>query len=123
MLAGKPKEGARMKRISLLLAVAVAAAAIVVATGAAAAPLTGTVGPGFTITMTKKTTRAGLYTFRISDRSSSHNFHLKGPGVNRAITTVAGTGLRTFTVRLRRGVYTFYCEPHAFSMRGTLRVT
>lgn len=112
-----------MKRITLLLAGAVAAAAIVVATGAAAAPLTGTVGPGFTITMTKKVTRAGLYTFRISDRSSIHNFHLRGPGVNRAITTVGGTGIRTYTVRLRRGLYRFFCDPHASTMHGTLRVT
>jgi plastocyanin len=112
-----------MKRISLLVAGAIVAAAIVVATGAAAPPLAGTVGPGFTIRMTKKTTAAGLYTFRILDRSSDHNFHLRGPGVNRAITTVAGTGLRTFTVRLRRGVYTFFCEPHSFSMKGTLKVT
>jgi plastocyanin len=112
-----------MKRIALLLAGAGATAAIVVATAAAAPVLTGTVGPGFTITLAKKTTRAGLYTFRIADRSSNHNFHLTGPGVNRMITTVGGTGVRTFTVRLRRGVYRYVCDPHAFSMRGTLRVT
>jgi plastocyanin len=112
-----------MKRILLLVAAALAAAAVVVATAAAAPLLTGTVGPGFTITLSKKTVRAGLYTFRISDRSSDHNFHLTGPGVDRMITTVGGTGVRTFTVRLRRGLYRFVCDPHSFSMRGTLRVT
>ena len=50
--------------------------------------LTGTVGPGFTITLktrTKavKTLAPSKYTFVINDRSNIHNFHLTGPGVNK----------------------------------------
>ena len=32
--------------------------------------------------MAKKPTKAGKYTLVVSDKSSIHNFHLKGPGVN-----------------------------------------
>jgi hypothetical protein len=35
--------------------------------------LTGTDGPGFTITMSKKTVKAGTYTIVISDKSNIHN--------------------------------------------------
>ena len=50
--------------------------------------LNGTVGPGFTITLTqggKKVTKlkAGTYVFKIADKSKIHNFHLTGPGVNK----------------------------------------
>jgi hypothetical protein len=37
--------------------------------------LTGTDGPGFTITMNKKSVAAGKYVITIHDRSSIHNFH------------------------------------------------
>ena len=58
--------------------------------------LNGTVGPGFTITLkkgSKKVTKlkAGTYMFKIADKSSIHNFHLTGPGVNKK-TSVGGQG-------------------------------
>jgi plastocyanin len=37
-------------------------------------------------------------------------------------TSVGGKGFRTFMVTLKRGTYTFQCDPHAFSMKGTFRV-
>jgi ABC-type Zn2+ transport system substrate-binding protein/surface adhesin len=40
--------------------------------------LTGTVGPGFTITMNKKTVNAGKYVITIHDLASIHDFHLTG---------------------------------------------
>ena len=43
--------------------------------------MTGTVGPGFTITMNKKTVKAGTYAITIRDLASIHDFHLTGPGV------------------------------------------
>ena len=42
----------------------------------------GTVGPGFTITMASKPKKAGKIKLVVADKSSIHNFHLTGPGVN-----------------------------------------
>jgi plastocyanin len=84
--------------------------------------LTGTDGPGFTITMSKKTVRAGTYKIVIRDRSSIHNFHLTGPGVNKK-TSVAAVGTTTWTVKLKKGTYKFVCDPHVSIMRGVLKVT
>jgi hypothetical protein len=93
-----------------------------------ATPLAGTVGPGFTIFLKKAGTRVttlrrGSYAITVTDRSDFHNFRLRGPGVNRAITGVSFVGRRTVTVTLRPGRYTFLCDPHADSMRKSFRVT
>ena len=84
--------------------------------------LTGTVGPGFTITLKSRTKAVktlvpAKYTFVINDRSNLHNFHLSGPGVNKK-TTVAFTGTTRWTVTLRAGTYTYVCDPHATAMMG-----
>ena len=91
--------------------------------------LSGTTGPGFTITLKKggmkvKTLRPGTYRLTVSDKSSQHDFVLTGPGVrNLRITGLAATGTRSKTVRLRRGTYTYYCTPHrSHGMRGTFTV-
>lgn len=110
------------------LAVACAAALIAVAAfaaPAAAAPakkLIATDGPGFTITVNKKTVKAGTYVIIVRDRSKIHNFHLIGPGVNKA-TSVAAVKTYTWKVKLKRGTYRFICDPHASIMKGTLKVT
>jgi plastocyanin len=82
----------------------------------------GTVGPGFTITMAKKPTKAGKAKLVIADKSSIHNFHLTGPGVN-VKTSVSATGTKTFTVTLKKGTYRFVCDPHASSMKGSFKVS
>ena len=98
------------------------AALSVVAVAVAATPTyNGTVGPGFTITMAKKPTKAGKIKLVISDKASDHNFRLKGPGVNVA-TSVAAKGTKTFTVTLKKGKYTFLCDPHASSMKGSFTI-
>jgi plastocyanin len=84
--------------------------------------LIGTDGPGFTITMSKKTVKAGTYTIVINDRSNIHNFRLTGPGVNK-LTSVPWVGKKTWTVKLKKGIYRFVCDPHPTSMKGVLRVT
>jgi plastocyanin len=84
--------------------------------------LTGTVGPGFTITMNKKTVKAGTAVITIRDLASIHDFHLTGPGVNKA-TSVSGTGTTKWTVKLKKGTYTFVCDPHRTIMHGVLHVT
>jgi plastocyanin len=57
----------------------------------------------------------------VNDQAAQHNFHLTGPGVDRA-TTVAGTGVESWTVTLTTGTYTYVCDPHADGMRGTFTV-
>jgi plastocyanin len=84
--------------------------------------LTGTVGPGFTITMNKKTVKAGRYVIIIRDRSSIHNFHLTGPGINKT-TSVPAVHTTKWTVTLKKGTYHFVCDPHRSIMHGILKVT
>jgi plastocyanin len=84
--------------------------------------LSGTDGPGFTITMTKKTVKAGTYLITIHDRSSIHDFHLTGPGVNK-VTSVPSVGTTKWKVKLKKGTYHFVCDPHRTIMHGILKVT
>jgi plastocyanin len=84
--------------------------------------LTGTVGPGYTITMNKKTVKAGTSVITIHDLAPIHDFHLTGPGVDKK-TSVTGTGTTKWTVRLKKGTYHFVCDPHHTIMHGVLKVT
>ena len=113
----------------LLVALAAATAALVVALPAQTATptLVGTVGPGFTITLTqggKKVTKlkAGSYVFKIADKASDHNFHLTGPGVNK-MTTVKAKGNYTWKLTLKKGTYKFVCDPHKAFMKGSFTVS
>lgn len=87
-----------------------------------------TVGPGPTISLRTRSgrritrVRRGRYRIVVGDRSRMHNFHLRGPRVNKR-TTVAFRGTATWTLILRPGRYNFVCDPHARSMRGSFRVT
>jgi plastocyanin len=113
--------------IAALLAAALAAAA----PSAPAAPtkLVASVGPGFTITLTKggkKVTslKAGAYSITVNDKSTFHNFHLTGPGGVNKKTTVGFKGTpKAWTVRFRKGTYRYVCDPHATMMKGSFKVT
>ncbi len=89
--------------------------------------LTGSVGPGFTISLrdargrSLKRVTAGTYRITVRDRSSNHNFHLTGRGINKA-TAVPFRGTVTWSVRLKKGMYRFVCDPHRQTMRGSFRV-
>ena len=119
-----------MSRIRLALAaacVALVAAASAFGSGTATPKLTGTVGPGFTITLKKGTTKvaklkAGKYKIVIKDLASTHNFHLSGPGVNKK-TSVGAKGTSTWTVTLKKGTYRYVCDPHASIMKGKFTVS
>jgi plastocyanin len=122
----------RSTRTRALLVSAVAVAALATAGSGSAATVktvNGTVGPGFTIGLTmqgKKVTKlkAGApYRFVISDRSSIHDFHLSGPGLNRVVTSVEYTGTKSFVLRLKKGSYRFVCDPHAEIMHGSFHVS
>jgi hypothetical protein len=69
-----------------------------------------------------KSVKAGRYRIKIEDKATIHNFRLKGPGFNRA-TSVRGKTEAIWVVKLRKGTYTFLCNPHATTMRGKFRVT
>jgi plastocyanin len=84
--------------------------------------LTGTVGPGYTISMNKKTVKAGTYVITIHDLASIHDFHLMGAGVNKAMS-ISGTGTAKWTVKLKKQTYHFQCDPHQTIMHGVLKVT
>jgi plastocyanin len=107
---------------SITAAATVAVLAIGGTSSAAVKRLTATDGPGFTITMSAKTVMPGRYVITVRDRSAIHNFHLIGPGVNKA-TSVAAVKTYVWTVTLKRGTYRFVCDPHATIMKGVLRVT
>jgi plastocyanin len=118
---------------ALRTGVLVAGAALAASTTASAAPASqvvkGTVGPGFTITLTlsgKKVTKlkAGTrYRFVISDRADIHDFHLSGPGFDRVLTSVGFTGMKSFVLRLKKGTYRFFCDPHSGIMHGSFKVS
>ena len=120
-----------MKGFLVLAAVAVAAAATT--TGALARPaatpiLTGTDGPGFTITLkmngkTVKTLKAGTYKVVISDKSAIHGWSLDGPhGFAKDISPVPFTGSKTVLLKLKAGSYKFYCPAHESTMFGHFKV-
>jgi outer membrane murein-binding lipoprotein Lpp len=121
-----------MRKISILLVAAVVVGAVLVAGASArrsATPvLTGTVGPGFTISIKKggktvKTLKAGTYKLVIHDKASIHGFSLDGPhGFAKDISPVPFVGTKTITLKLKAGGYKFYCPPHEPTMFGRFTV-
>jgi len=112
--------------MKVILAAAVLAL-VLAAPATSATALTGTVGPGFNISLTaggKKVTKlkAGTYTIVVSDKSNIHDFHLTGPGVNKT-TSVGGTGSQTWKIKLKAGKYHYQCDPHASFMKGDFTVS
>jgi plastocyanin len=81
--------------------------------------LSGTVGPGAKISLTKSA-KSGKAVLAISDRSKKDNLHLTGPGLNKK-TGIAFTGTVKWTVTLKAGTYTFRSDAHK-ALKGTLKV-
>jgi plastocyanin len=96
---------------------------------AASGTLDGETGPGYTIEVKQngedaETVKAGTYTLKVEDKSDAHNFHLIGPGVDNTVTEVPFVGDKTVTVTLKKGTYTYQCDPHAArGMKGSFTVT
>jgi plastocyanin len=124
-----------MRRLLLVFAVvaALGPAVGIYVVSAAGAPsadgkLFATVGPAYTISLvdsagTPVTRLApGTYDIEIDDRSAEHNFHLIGPGPVSAGTEIGFVGIRTITVTVVNGQYTFVCDDHAYDMIGQFTV-
>jgi hypothetical protein len=111
-------------RIGLVVAVVVA----LVAPSAAAAALYGRVAAPRVITLKRADgsnvthVAPGAKTFVIRDRGTNHNFHLRGPGVNKA-TGIAFVGRKRWRgVQLSNGTYEFLCDVHPLTMSRTFSV-
>jgi hypothetical protein len=95
---------------------------------AKATALTGSVGPGFTISLKDSAGRGvshldpGDYTITVQNLNTTaeHNFHLLGPGVDQATPFQAGTW--TWNVTFTDGTFTFRCDAHPTIMRGSFTV-
>jgi len=88
--------------------------------------LTAVVGPGFSISLMQNGVRvtnldAGDYTINVDDKSSEHDFHLFGPGVDQT-TTVDGVETATWHVTFQNGSYSYVCDAHVASMLGHFTV-
>jgi plastocyanin len=119
--------GALVASALVLLAVAAPTVSAAPAARTAHPVLVGQTGPGFTITLKRagkavKTLKAGVYTMRILDKSTIHNFHITGPRLNKT-TSVAKVYTVTWTVTLKKGTYNYVCDPHKEMMRGSFKVT
>ncbi len=90
-------------------------------------PLSGSVGPGFAISVADASGTPvahldpGAYTLSVDDKSDLHDFHLTGPGVDVA-TTVEGSGTQSFSITLADGTYRFFCDAHPLIMKGSFTV-
>jgi hypothetical protein len=116
-----------MKLLALLLALGCAGALAAVSLARpSATALVGTVGPGFSIKLTKDGQAVthldpGDYTITVHDLSVEHDFHLAGGGISKA-TSVEGTGDETWDVTLTTDSYVFFCDAHAATMLGKFTV-
>ncbi|MBA3717536.1 MAG: hypothetical protein H0W87_04825 [Actinobacteria bacterium] len=91
--------------------------------------LKGIVGPGFTISLkdgagkpVKKVKAGTTYTISVADKSAIHNFHLSGPGVNKA-TPVGKKTSATWKLKFKKGTYRFQCDPHKAQMKGSFKAS
>jgi hypothetical protein len=117
-----------MRRSHGVLVVGVSTVVLAGAALAAETKVFGTTGPGFSISL-RDASGAGItkldpgpVEFEVDDRSEEHNFHLIGPGGVDVSTPIETTGKQTFKVTLVDGRYTFQCDPHAATMRGSFTV-
>ena len=93
---------------------------------APAARLSASVGPGATIVLRRATARARLVAIKhgrvvitVRDLSARDNFHLTGPGVDRA-TSRAGRTTVTWRLTLRAGIYRYRSDARP-SLKGSFR--
>ncbi len=118
--------------LPLLCAAAAVAFFLIPGTSSAADPtLTADVGAGDSFSISLKDANGnnvtnlepGTYTIVVHDRSSIHNFHLSGPGSVDEKTGVEAVRDTTWPrVTLVDGTYTFKCDAHSNTMKGSFTV-
>jgi plastocyanin len=123
-----------MLRVLVLIGAAFALSVVVAATAlgrtASTPTLKGTVGPGFTIKLTRagkkvRSLKAGKYKVTVSDKSSAHNFTLERetkPKIEKHVTSTAFTGTKSVTLTLKKGEWSYYCSVHESTMHGSFKV-
>ncbi|HZM84470.1 MAG TPA: hypothetical protein VFC19_52790 [Candidatus Limnocylindrales bacterium] len=121
-----------MARALLALTALVVVGAVIappgIGSGSQGRQLEGTVGPGFTISLTEdgqpvESLRPGIYWLTVHDLSSRHNFHIIGPaGLDEVVTSVPFVGDVTVKILLKHGTVTFLCDPHRATMNGSFMV-
>jgi hypothetical protein len=119
-----------MRRVVIALGGVAALGVLALAGLACADPtkLSGSVGPGFEISLEDAAGSSvthldpGSYQLQVSDQSSEHDFHLQGPGGVDASTDIEGTGTKTFALTLVDGTYRFFCDVHPTRMQGSFTV-
>jgi hypothetical protein len=90
------------------------------------ATLVGTVGPGATIALKTPAGRkvvsveAGPVVVRVRDLSTTQNFHLVGPGVNRKTTRLRKAKM-AWKLTLKRGTYVYRSDANP-RLRGSFKV-
>jgi hypothetical protein len=65
---------------------------------------------------------AGTYQLTVHDDSGIHNFHVKGSGVDDA-TSITKAEVKTYSLTLTPGTYTFICDAHPTQMKGSFKVS
>jgi plastocyanin len=106
--------------------VVVAFAALAGSAGAATPKLNGYVNDSFKIGVTKggktvSSLKRGKYVLVVADSTSSHNFHITGPGVDKS-TSVGGKSTTRWVLTLKKGTYEYVCDPHSSFMKGSFTV-
>ena len=89
--------------------------------------LTGTVGPGFNISLVDANGNLvthldpGTYTITVKDQSDLHSFDLRGPGVSQQ-TDIDFVGTVSWTVTFTDGIYDYRCDAHPTLMHKRFAV-
>jgi plastocyanin len=116
-----------MLRLLFVSTLAILAVLPSAANGRSLVTLTATVTADARISLTNEDGSAvsqldpGTYTINVSDQTDLHNFSLSGPGVSME-TALEFVGSATWTVTFANGRYTFLCDAHPTTMRGTFNV-
>lgn len=116
--------------IGAVVALSVGAAATALGQDASTPTLKGTVGPGYTISLTKggkpvKSLKAGTYMLVVTDNSSMHNFTIERqtkPKIEKHPTSTAFTGTKSMKIVLKKGSWKYYCSVHESTMHGFFTV-
>ena len=109
--------------VTTMLALAAPASAVRVA-----GRIIVTVGPGPKLVLETregarfKTLKPGYYLILVRDLSNRRNFHLRGPGVNRASSVKGVKGGAIWRLRLRKGTYQYYSDGFRSTMKGSFKV-